>query len=57
MICGIIWADRILPKGAEVAIGYEELDIVTTSKTYKKSKDRRLSSKGNLIEWTLYYQD
>ena len=39
MVCGIIWADRVGPKGAEAVMGCEELAIVTTKKdTQEKYK-------------------
>ena len=41
MVCSIIWADRVALRGTEVAMGYEEIAIVTTKKTYKKSTTRR----------------
>ena len=50
MICGIIWEDRVEPRGIEAAIGYEKLAIITMKKTGKKNKNRRQSSKANPIE-------
>ena len=39
MVCGIIWAEVVAPRGTEVAMGYEELAIVTTIKdTYRKAQ-------------------
>ena len=40
MVCGIIWADRITPRGEEATMGYRELDIVTTKMTCKGSINR-----------------
>ena len=45
MVCGIIWADRVAPRGAEAAVGCKKLAIVTTKKTYKKNTNRRPLSK------------
>ena len=50
MVCGIIWAEVVAPRGTEVAMGYEELAIVTTKKTHKKSTNIRQLSKANSIE-------
>ena len=36
MVCRIIWADRVAPRGAEAAEGCEELAIVSMKKTCKK---------------------
>ena len=33
---GIIWADRVAPRGTEAATGCEELAIVTMKKTHKE---------------------
>ena len=57
MVCGIIWADGVAPKGAEAATAYEEFAIVTTKKSCKKSTNRRQPSKSNPIEWIVYYQE
>ena len=35
MVCRIIWADRVAPRGTEPATGYEVADIVTTEKICK----------------------
>ena len=44
MVYRIIWADRVAIRGAEAAIGYKKVDIVTTEKTCKGSTSRKLSS-------------
>ena len=49
MICRIIWVDRVAPKGAEAAMGYEELIIVTMKKIHKKSTNRKQPSESNPI--------
>ena len=36
MVCEIIWADRVMKKGAKVAIGFKKMDIVAIKKIYKK---------------------
>ena len=50
MVCGIIWADKVAPRGAEAAAGCEELAIVTKKKTCKKNTNRRPSSKAKPFE-------
>ena len=45
MVCGIIWADRVAPRGAEAAVGCEELAIVTMKKTRNKNTNRLQPSK------------
>ena len=37
MVCRIIWAGGVAPRGLEAATGYEELAIITTKKIYKKN--------------------
>ena len=32
MVCGIIWVDRVAPRGVEAAVGCKELAIVTMKK-------------------------
>ena len=38
MVCGIIWANRVAPRGVKTAKGWEKLAIVTKKMTYKKKK-------------------
>ena len=45
MVYGIIWADRIAPKGVEAAASCKELAIVTLKKTSNTNINRRLPSK------------
>ena len=45
-----IWADSGAPKSLAVAMGYEELGIVTMKKTHKKSTNIKQLSKANPIE-------
>ena len=40
MVCGLIWADGVAPRGAEAAIGCRELAVVTTKKTHKENTNR-----------------
>ena len=37
MVCRIIWADRVALRGAEAAVGYEKLTIVTLKRLVKKA--------------------
>ena len=50
MVCGIIWADIVAPRGVEAATSYKELAIATTKKTHKESTNIRQLSKDNLME-------
>ena len=50
MVCRIIWADRVAPRGAEAAMGCEELAIVTTKKTHKKNTNRQQPSKAKPLK-------
>ena len=36
IVCRIIWADGLAPRGAEAAIGCEKLAIVTMKKNVRK---------------------
>ena len=40
MVCRIIWADGVAPRGAKAAMGYKELAIVTIRRMHKKSTNR-----------------
>ena len=44
-----IWVDGVAPRGAKVAMGHEELDIVTTEDICKESPSRIQSSKANSV--------
>ena len=55
MVCRIIWADKVAPRGVEAATGCEELAIVTTKKTHKKNINRE-PSKAKLFKRILPYQ-
>ena len=57
MVCGIIWADEVAPKGEEAAVGYEELSIVTMKKTHKKNTNRRQLSNAKPLERISTYQE
>ena len=56
MVCEVIWAGVVAPRGVEVAMCYEEMDIVTTEKTYKKSANKRQSSKANTMGRVMTFQ-
>ena len=45
MVCRIIWAYRVAPRGAEAAAGYEEGGRVPTKKILKKRKNKRQPNK------------
>ena len=49
MVCRIIWADRVAPRGAEAATGCEELAIVTT----KKKQVKKIQIDNNLVKLSL----
>ena len=55
MVCGIIWADGVIPRVAEAAAGFKELAIVTTKKKCNKNIDRRPLSKAKPFERILPY--
>ena len=48
MVCRIICADGEAPRGAEAAIGWEELAIVTTKKKHR----RKIQIDNNLVKLT-----
>ena len=50
MICRIILADKVAPKGAEAATSYKKLAIDTINKTCKNNTNRSQLSKANQIE-------
>ena len=56
MVCGIIWADKVAPRGAEAAAGCKELASDTTKITYKKNTNRRPPSKAKPFEKISPYQ-
>ena len=38
MVCRIIWANRVVPRGVEAAKSYKEPDIVTLEDKYRKTQ-------------------
>ena len=50
IVCRITWADRVAPRGSEVAAGCKELDIVTMKKIHKKNTNRQQPSKDKPFE-------
>ena len=38
MVCGIIWAGRVAPKGVEAAASYKKLTLIKTKDTYEKTQ-------------------
>ena len=50
MVCGIVWADGVAPRGAGAAVGYKELAIVTIKNTCNKNTNRRPPRKAKYSE-------
>ena len=50
MVCRIIWADGVAPRGTKSAIYCKELAIVTAKKTCKEITNKRKLKKSNPIE-------
>ena len=50
MVYKIIWADGVALRGAEAAVGYEELGIVTTKRTHKTMQMENNLAKLSLLK-------
>ena len=56
MVCGIICADEVAPRGVEAAVGCEELAIVKTKNYARKNTNRILPRKAKPFERISPYQ-
>ena len=45
MVCRIIWAERVAPRGAKAATGYEKGGIIPIKKVLKKRKNKKQPNK------------